>query len=86
MNDQWAWHVVGWVAFALNVWGNMMLTTKTRAGWAVRLVCNVCWLPYAVLTGAWALLANHVVFMGINVLGWVRWRRAEAKWEKQRTA
>lgn len=75
VTDHWLWHAVGWLAFALNVWGNMMLTTKSRAGWVVRLACNVCWLPYAVLTGAWALLANHVLFMGINVLGWMRWRR-----------
>lgn len=80
------WHVLGWLAFALNVWGNMMLTTKSRSGRMVRLACNICWLPYAVLTGAWALLANHIVFMGINVIGWVRWHKEDQWFERQRRA
>lgn len=80
------WHLVGWLAFALNVWGNVMLTTKSKSGWIVRLVCNLCWLPYAALTGAWALFANHVVFIGVNVLGWIRWSREEDAFEKQRSA
>ncbi len=67
--------VLGWIAFALNVWGNLALTSKGVSGWIIRLACNVCWLPYAVHTHAWALLANHVLFMAINAYGWHRWTR-----------
>lgn len=67
------WQALGWVALALNVWGNLELTGKTTRGWIVRLACNGCWIPYAVATGAWALLANHLLFAAINVYGWRKW-------------
>lgn len=68
------WQLLGWVALALNVWGNLALTSRGSAGWWIRLACNACWIPYAVYTGAWALLANHCLFAGINVYGWNKWR------------
>jgi hypothetical protein len=66
---------LGWLAFVLNVWGNLALTSKGVSGWIIRLACNVCWVPYAIATGAWALLANHLLFMGINAYGWWKWTR-----------
>lgn len=69
------WTVLGWLAFILNVWGNLALATKSSRGWFVRIACNLCWLPYSVYTAAWALLANHLSFMAINCYGWWKWRR-----------
>src|SRR5687767_5480804 len=69
------WQALGWVALALNVWGNLELTGKSTRGWIVRLACNACWLPYSAVTGAWALLANHALFALINVYGWRKWSR-----------
>lgn len=65
--------LTGWIAFALNVWGNLALTGLSVHGWVIRLACNGFFIPYAVHTEAWALLANHIVFAGINILGWYRW-------------
>jgi hypothetical protein len=67
--------IIGWVAFALNVAGNLMLTGMTNRGHAIRLCSNACWLIYAPATGAWALFANHCTFAVINVIGYVRWHR-----------
>ncbi len=69
------WQVLGWVAFALNVWGNLALTTKGLRGWLIRIGSNICWMPYGIATSAWALSANHLLFAGINVYGWMKWRR-----------
>ena len=69
------WELAGWVAFALNVWGNLALTNKSTHGWVIRLASNVFWIAYSYDTSAWALLANHVAFGGINVVGWIRWSR-----------
>lgn len=63
----------GWIAFALNVWGNLALTSYSIRGWVIRLLSNAFWVAYSVDAGAWALLANHVVFAGINIVGWIRW-------------
>lgn len=77
MTGSLVWQVLGWVALALNVWGNLKLTSRGQSGWFIRLACNACWIPYSIATSAWALLANHVLFAAINVYGWRQWRRTE---------
>lgn len=77
MHGNVLWQILGWVAFALNVWGNLALTTKGVRGWVIRVFSNACWIPYGLATTAWALTANHVLFAGINIYGWRRWRREE---------
>jgi hypothetical protein len=72
-NTFWEW--VGWLAFALNVWGNLALTSMGVRGWIIRLASNACWIGYSVETQAWALLVNHGLFAGINVYGWWKWSR-----------
>lgn len=67
------WQVLGWVAFALNVWGNLALTTKGVRGWIIRIFSNACWIPYGLVTAAWALTANHALFAVINAYGWWKW-------------
>lgn len=73
------WNALGWVAAALNVWGNLALTTKGLRGWVIRIVCNLCWMPYGLYTKAWALLANHLLFVAINAYGYWKWRRDELR-------
>ncbi len=68
-------NVIGWVAFALNVWGNLALTTKGTRGWVIRIFSNACWIPYGLVTGAFALTANHMVFALINCYGWWKWTK-----------
>ena len=68
--------VVGYIALALNVWGNLALTKKSARGWLIRLACNAAWIVYS-----WPypemrpLLINHIIFAGINVYGWVKWQK-----------
>lgn len=81
MSGHWYWDALGWLAFALNVWGNLALTQKGASGWIIRLMCNICWLPYSVHTQAWALLGNHLLFMAINIYGWVKWDREKRRAE-----
>lgn len=76
-------NIIGWVAFAFNVWGNLALTKQSNHGHVIRLCSNACWLVYAPATGAWALFVNHATFACINVLGWYRWRKIESKRKEQ---
>jgi len=68
---------IGFLAFALNVWGNLALTKMGNRGHVIRLVANAVWIVYSITCGAWALTANHIVFAGINILGYTRWKRLE---------
>lgn len=65
----------GWIGLLLNIWGNWELTNVSARGWVIRLLCNAFYIVYCLHTGAWALLANHVVFAAINVRGWLKWTR-----------
>ena len=71
------WQIFGWVAALLNVAGNLTLVTKSKGGWIIRIVVNLLWMPYGLYTRAWALCANHLLFVVINAYGWRRWRRDE---------
>jgi len=77
MDSEWK-QLIGVVAFALNVWGNLELTKQTNRGHVIRLFSNACWLIYSPLVGAWALLMNHATFAGINVLGFYRWHKIQS--------
>ena len=70
------WQVFGWVAIGLDICGNVLLGAKRQSGWLVWIVCNACWVPYAIASSSWAVLANHVVFGLFNVYGWYKWRRS----------
>ena len=65
---------IGFVAFALNVAGNWLLTDKRPSGWAIRIASNVAQLAYAMCMGSQYLLLNSVMFGGINVRGWWKWK------------
>lgn len=80
MHGNTIWQILGWVAFALNVWGNLALTTKGVRGWVIRIFSNACWIPYGIVTTAWALTANHGLFALINAYGWWKWTK-DAKLE-----
>lgn len=73
------WNIFGWAAAILNVAGNLALTTKSLKGWIIRIACNLCWMPYGIYTRAWALCANHLLFVVINAYGWWKWRRDDLK-------
>ncbi len=66
---------IGLGGFATNVLGNMLLAHKSQRGWGVRIASNMLWLVYAGSSSSFAMTANGVTFMGINVYGWWKWRR-----------
>lgn len=70
---------MGWMAFLLNVWGNLALTNMSSRGWIIRLTSNAAWLIYSGYVGAWPLFGNHAVFTIINLIGWWKWRKAAAQ-------
>jgi hypothetical protein len=67
---------IGWLAFILNVWGNLSLTKLSAKGWIIRLASNGMWLIYSAGVGAWPLFGNHAVFTLINIYGYWSWWQA----------
>jgi hypothetical protein len=66
---------IGLVAFATNVWANILIARKSESGWIVRLVSNAFWLTFGVAAMSLANALNAVTFAGINVYGLLRWRK-----------
>lgn len=67
--------LVGVLGFVTNVWANILLARKSETGWAIRLIANVLWLAFGIAAFSFANILSSVVFAGINVYGWRRWRR-----------
>ena len=66
---------IGYLAFAMNVAGNLMLARLNAFGWLVRLATNIAWIVYAVqVPGGGPMWANHAAFFAINLYGWRRWQ------------
>lgn len=67
--------LVGYLAFILNVIGNLLLAHKNIAGWIIRFVTNVTWIIYAIqIEDGEPVVLNHLVFLAINSYGLVKWR------------
>lgn len=67
--------IVGFLAFVLNVVGNLLLARKSIHGWVVRLASIILWGIYALEITSLAMIANSITFFGINVYGWWNWSR-----------
>ena len=68
--------VIGYIALTLNISGNMLLAHKNIWGWIVRLVTNITWILYAVqVDNGEPMALNHIIFFGINIYGFIKWRR-----------
>ena len=68
--------VLGYTATALNIWGNVMLTRMSRTGWLLRLAVNVLYILWSLqVDNSGPILANHLVFVAINIKGFVAWKQ-----------
>lgn len=67
---------IRYVATALNVTGNLMLTRMNVWGWMVRLLVNFLYIIYAVqIESGGPMWVNHAIFVIINVEGWRKWHQ-----------
>ncbi|OPX85598.1 MAG: Nicotinamide mononucleotide transporter [Pelotomaculum sp. PtaB.Bin104] len=63
-----------WFAFILAVTGNALVVLKIRAAFWVWSVANVIWIWFAVGRRDWAQAAMFVVYIGMNIWGYVKWK------------
>ena len=63
---------IGYLSIAV---GMYLVTLKNSWGFAFRFFGEVVWLVIGLLLGMSSLLIWGVIFMGIDIYGFVKWRR-----------
>jgi hypothetical protein len=59
--------------------GVYYITIPRIAGIYWMIVAQVCWSVFAIMTGAWFLLAQNIGLMAFNVRGIVNWKKKGIK-------
>ena len=62
------------IALALSLYGNLLINSKKRIGFAVWGISNILWIAVNLLgTPNWSQIAMFMVYMGFNIHGFVNW-------------
>ncbi|GFZ83330.1 hypothetical protein GCM10011403_28670 [Pseudohongiella nitratireducens] len=64
---------VDWVAMVLTLTAIYLLGNKSRYGFITMMGGNSCWVALGILTGSLGLIAANVVFLFMNLRGYLKW-------------
>ena len=68
--------IVSFVALVLSLAGNTLINFRKRIGFPVWIASNVAWIAVNLMgTPNWSQIAMFVVYMALNVHGWISWGR-----------
>lgn len=70
MSPAWSY-----VLTAVGVLGLLLAGSRKRVGWALGLAAQPLWAIYAVVTGQWGFIVSAVVYGGVYLRNWLKWRR-----------
>lgn len=66
------------IALVCSLSGNVLINYGHRIGFAVWFLANALWIAVNVTTHPNACqIAMFIVYMALNVHGWMKWRKAE---------
>ena len=72
--------IVSFVALALSLSGSTLINFRRRVGFFVWIASNVAWIAVNLMgTPNWSQIAMFVVYMAMNVHGWVSWGKDETE-------
>lgn len=72
-------NTLGWIGDALLVGGIWFLSEKKRWAFLVSAVGSVVWGVNGYTSGMWDLVALNIVFIAINIKGFVGWKKEPPK-------
>ena len=50
-----------------------------KRGFALGIICNICWIIFGVMTHSAANIVANLIYMGFNVKGWREWKGAQSQ-------
>jgi len=71
-------HYLGldWLAMALTFTAIYLLGNKSRIGFAVMMVGNLCWAAIGLWAHSYAMVLANLGFFSMNVRGYLKWADA----------
>lgn len=70
MNPAWSY-----ILTALGITGLILAGSKKRLGWLLGLAAQPLWVAYALVSGQWGFVASGLIYGGVYLRNWYRWRR-----------
>jgi hypothetical protein len=67
--------VLDWLAIGLSLIGAGLIARKILWGFASFCAGNALWIVWAIPLAQWSVLVVNVLFLLINIYGWVIWTR-----------
>ena len=64
---------IDWLAMFLTFSAIYLLGNKSRSGFAVMMVGNLCWAAIGVWAHSYAMLLANIGFFAMNVRGFAKW-------------
>ena len=71
------YYFLDWVAMGTSLLAVYLLGQKNRLGFASFMVSNTLWMAVGFLAGSYGILLGNVVFFGLNLRGFLKWKPAE---------
>lgn len=72
--------IISFVALVLSLAGNALINFRKRVGFFVWIASNVAWIAVNMMgIPNWSQIAMFVVYMVMNVHGWVSWGKIDGK-------
>jgi hypothetical protein len=68
---------VDWLAMCLTFAAIFMLGNKSRKGFVVMMLGNLCWTAIGAWAHSYAMIIANIGFFSMNVRGFVRWASPE---------
>ena len=70
---------IDWVAMCLTFAAIYLLGNKSRNGFLIMMVGNLCWSAIGIWAHSYAMVIANLGFFSMNVRGYMRWAPPEAK-------
>jgi Nicotinamide mononucleotide transporter len=74
-----SYYGLDWFGMLTSFLAVYLLGNKKRSGFAVFMVSNLSWVGIGILTNSIAITFGNVIFFGLNLRGYLRWRPEPAK-------
>ena len=72
--------IMSFVALVLSLSGNALINFRKRVGFFVWILSNVAWIVVNMMgTPNWSQIVMFVVYVALNVHGWIAWGKIEGK-------